>query len=243
MSLFGLEFDEELPKPIAKEFAQFVAALNTAFASRAEGTNVGLVFGLEFAEQYDPVVRNEFEQLVAAVQTAFGSQARSLSSVIRGTIPMGSGMTSASVTIPAVNTSLSRLRLVGVTSDDTGVTNAVNEPRIALTNSTTITATRRSGTATNLIVAYELSQYYPEFIQSIQRGSITLSNLLSATATINAVNPATSEVDYLGFETADPNNDCSYARVTLTNPTTVTASRTAQAAGAAFLGYQVVEFR
>ena len=243
MSLFGIEFEEELPKPIAKEFAQFIAALNTAFAARESGTNVGLVFGLEFAEQYDPVVRNEFEQLVAAVQTAF-TQVRAVSSVIRGTIPMTVGSTSASVTIAAVNPALARLRLLGLTSDDTGVTNAVQGVRLALTNATTITATRRSGVGTNLVVAYEISQYYPEFIKSIQRGSIDLIGVTSATATITAVDQGTTELDWLGYEYASGTaNDGSFAKVALTNATTVTATRSAGSVGTCPVGYQVVEFR
>lgn len=63
-------------------------------------------------------------------------------------------------------------------------------------------------------------------IKSVQRFPITIpANTTSASQAITAVNPAKSELRYLGCNYGDTNTTGGMAYVTLTNSTTVTASR------------------
>lgn len=89
-----------------------------------------------------------------------------------------------------------------------------------------------------------LSQFGGGGIKSIQRGVITftpVSGLASGTATITAVNTAKSMITLQGARYSGNQFTDLYARVDLTNSTTVTA--VASGAGAPVeVGWQVIEF-
>lgn len=74
-------------------------------------------------------------------------------SIQRGTINLG-GVTSSTATITAVDTAKASLRLLGFSNAST-----TDSVYIALTNSTTITATRPSTTGT-IVVSWELTEVY-----------------------------------------------------------------------------------
>lgn len=80
-------------------------------------------------------------------------------SIQRGVISVSSGSYSATATITAVDTSKTELRFLGGYGLDVGA--YTNIPRIALTNTTTITATTvlASG-ATPAMVSWELTEFY-----------------------------------------------------------------------------------
>ena len=86
-----------------------------------------------------------------------------------------------------------------------------------------------------------LNQYGGAGIKSIQRGviNITAGNA-AATATITAVVTAKSKLMYLG-QRKDTANADGWARLALTNTTTITATRVATDANT-YIGYQVVEY-
>lgn len=77
----------------------------------------------------------------------------------RGTVTIGSGASSATVTITAVDVSKTELRNVGGSqSDSTGTISIF--PRITLTNSTTITANSTfTVSAGTLIISWELTEF------------------------------------------------------------------------------------
>jgi hypothetical protein len=81
-------------------------------------------------------------------------------------------------------------------------------------------------------------------IVSIQRGSISLNNLTSATATITAVNLANAILVFGGVQAAAGSGDQSVAacKIVLTNATTVTATVTTANANTRNVEYQVIEF-
>ena len=83
--------------------------------------------------------------------------ARAIKSIQRGTISITSA-TSATATITAVDTAKTELRWQGYTVNNTGTHQHV--PRITLTNTTTITATRDSSVADTTIVGFEITEYY-----------------------------------------------------------------------------------
>lgn len=80
-----------------------------------------------------------------------------IKSIQRGTISLASGgSTTGTATITSVDTTKTELRMLGFTLNGEAM---VNNPRIALTNATTITATRASTTCDS-IVSWELTERY-----------------------------------------------------------------------------------
>lgn len=79
------------------------------------------------------------------------------------------------------------------------------------------------------------------FIASSQRGTINLAAATSNTATINTVRTDCAVVAWGGTSTAASSVDAGWARVTLTNATTVTVN--VNTAANANVTYHVLEFR
>ncbi|MCI1958582.1 MAG: hypothetical protein LKJ25_03040 [Clostridia bacterium] len=77
-------------------------------------------------------------------------------------------------------------------------------------------------------------------IKSIQRGTISLSEVYSATATISSVDTSKSVISYLG--NVIPQYVEQFARVELTNSTTITAYRSINSASNTVVGFEVVEY-
>lgn len=155
----------------------------------------------------------------------------------RGTIVI-TGATSNTATVTAVNVNNSQLRYLGQNGNDNLLTGQQTFANLALTNSTTITASVTTSPAGSTVtVSYELIEYMPGVIKSVQRGTITKP---ATTATITAVNPAKSVVDYLGNTTGSGGAISSqqWNYLTLTNSTTVTATG---ANDSQIAGYQVIE--
>lgn len=147
-----------------------------------------------------------------------------IKSIQRGTITLSSPDAAVTATVTEVDMQNTTLRLCGLRTDNTSGASAY--ARIVLTNSTTITATR-IGTSNTVIVNYELTEYYPGIIKSIQRGTITLAAAVSSnTASVTEVNMNKAEVFNLGFSTSvhETANHLS-CNLTLTNSTTITAQR------------------
>ena len=85
-----------------------------------------------------------------------------------------------------------------------------------------------------------LSQFSGGRIKSVQRGTIAISFTTSATETITAVDPLKTMINYLG-ETTVFNDIRTNARISLTNSTTITATRFDDT-GTTTVSYEVIEF-
>lgn len=161
-------------------------------------------------------------------------------SIQRGTITIN-GAASNTATITAVDTANSVLRLLGFT-----VQTAVNDDhafaRVSLTNATTVTAQCAVAPGTNVIVSYEVIEFYPGAIKSIQRGTIALAGATPVTATITSVDTTKAELRSLGFSSSNgaPSSTVQTSLV-LTNATTVTASSVGTGANQT-VSYEVVEY-
>lgn len=156
-----------------------------------------------------------------------------LRSIERGLITLAPGSLTATATITSVDPNTSELVYLGGAYSGSETNNARMRARIALTNATTITATRTdNGGVDNLVVQFEIRQYWPGYIRSVQRGTVT------STQAITAVTVAKSTIDQLGWLTTQTDGDCS-ASLTLTNATTVTA---AISGTGTTVGYQVIEW-
>lgn len=161
-----------------------------------------------------------------------------IKSIQRGTIAI-TGATSNTDVITAVDTTNSVLRKIGQTYNATADTTDKVACRLTFTSATVITANvNTSPGAQTVTVSYEVIEFYPGIIKSIQRGTIALTGTL--TAVITAVDTTKSWVDHLGetYTGASIFNDAT-ARLTLTNTVTVTG---ASQENGVTVGFQVVEF-
>lgn len=157
-------------------------------------------------------------------------------SVQRGTITVSAAMTNTA-TIAEVKTENCVLLMLGFLPSNGAQTDNKSRVRLALTNSTTITATVITApTPDSSTVSYEIIEYAPGVIKSVQRGTITNT---TPTATITAVDTSKSALYFLGNTQANtgiPARGGAY--LVLTNATTVTMTSTNfDEVG----GYQVVE--
>lgn len=166
-----------------------------------------------------------------------------IKSIQRGTITLADTVTSATATIGAVDPNNTRLIFLGNNSTNTGGAGSSNptSARIALTNATTVTASRITGTDL-MTVSYEVIEYYPGVIKSVQRGTVTMTATASATATITAVDTNKATLESLGDELNNAHQaDIYRAYFRLTNTTTVQIDRVLNN-GNYTRGFQVTEW-
>ena len=158
----------------------------------------------------------------------------------RGTIAVAGASSTGTATITAVDTLHSRLRVLGITSNTNNSPASTGNAYVQVTNSTTLTATRNANDASVLTVSWEVVEYFPGVVRSIQRGTVATGSA----STITSVNTGRSELDLIGWlssNTAANNNQTSISPyVVLTNATTVTAFN--NAAPQATVSWQVVEW-
>lgn len=164
-----------------------------------------------------------------------------IKSVQRGSISIA-GAFSATATISAIVLANSLIVYGGHTTDDAGTTMPVTTAAVELTNTTTVTASNGLNSGTQ-IVAYEVIEFYPGVLRSVQRGTISVGGAAtSVTATITSVDITKASAFFLGYTIAViAQNNLHHVRVVLTNSTTVTAT-VAAVGGGNVAGYQVVEF-
>lgn len=83
-------------------------------------------------------------------------------------------------------------------------------------------------------------------IKSIQRGTITVASATSATATITSVDTAKSELRMLGETMSTAASigalATNFVRISLTNATTITATRISAAADATIVSWELTEW-
>jgi hypothetical protein len=169
------------------------------------------------------------------------TQPSGVKSVQRNTITI-TGATSNTATITSVDVSNARLRWLSETISNTADTGIKSLVRLALTNATTVTATvNTSPGADSTIVSFEVIEYFPGVIKSVQRGTIALAAVAGNTASINPVNTAKTELDFLGVNIDGSVNLVNTVRLVLTSATVVTATM-GTAEGNTTVGYQVVEW-
>lgn len=166
-----------------------------------------------------------------------------------GSITIADTVASNTATLsPAVVLANSILIRTGWNADTTGGGNdiASNNAYLALTNTTTVTATR-GATQWGLVTKFVLIEFVPGVIKSVQRGLITVADATqSNTDTITSVDTVKSCFFPLGTtnDTTGTHGPSVLGSLVLTNATTVTATRgtAAEDNGALLIAYQVVEF-
>lgn len=157
------------------------------------------------------------------------------------TITLTAPATSNTATISSVTTANCMLILTG----SHGVQNSATDDfaDLVLTNSTTVTATR-TGTLGDMKVSGYVIEFEAGVIKSNQTGTISIGGGgTSNTGVITGVDTTKAIPLYLGCRSDSSSNSVNLygADVTLTNGTTVTASRPSTT-GNHTVRYQVVEF-
>lgn len=160
-------------------------------------------------------------------------------SLQRGTVVI-SGSTSNTTTITSV-TDLNNSRLCFMGWFTNSATDTADKvfAALAFTNATTITGSVVTSPGASIVtIGFEVIEYWPGVIRSLQRGTGTVAS----PATINAVDMNKSTVDFLGITQTSPSLRFDLlSRVSLTNSTTVTGTA-GIAGGIQTFGYQVVEW-
>ena len=118
--------------------------------------------------------------------------------------------------------------------------------RVALTNATTVTATRGASPAFSKTIICTVVEYTDAAVDSVQQGTISMTDTTaSGTDTISSVTTSRSIVIYNGDSiTVDVGEGRAMTDVSLTNSTTVTATRgtTSSTSHSVTTGYVVIEF-
>lgn len=118
-------------------------------------------------------------------------------------ITIAASSTSNTATLPSANTNFTTLHFGGYTGSSTGAFDASEDhPKIVETNGTTITAERHSSSAETVTVYGCRVLWNSEFIESIQKVSVVVSGVTSATQAITSVDRDNSAIFYNGFTNA-----------------------------------------
>lgn len=163
-------------------------------------------------------------------------------SIQRGTIVLNN-VTSNTSTVTAVDPNNAVLHCLGFNGGGASTTLSDFLMAMVLTNGTTITATINTAVAAVHTISYELVEYWPGIIKSLQRGVIT-SGTSPATATITAVNTVKTLVVYGGATTTGTptlQGDVLSVYLDLQNSTTVRWTQS-NIVGTWTVPYQAVEF-
>ena len=156
--------------------------------------------------------------------------------------------TNTQVPSPSVSLTSSVLDYQGTTSDDVNPMGCWSTAYGAITSAVLITATRGCAT-TNAVYNAVLVDYLTNFVKSRNCGTVAIgSGASSNTATITSVVPAKTFVALSGFINNDVSAVASASgnflpRITLTNATTITATRQRNSTITLTAGYCYVEFK
>lgn len=165
--------------------------------------------------------------------------AAGITSVQYGTVTLND-VSSATATIASVDTTRSIVLYLG---EDKEGDSHTSDARVALTNATTVTATRETASAGHdTIVSFVVMTF--SGVVSLQTGTVSITTTdLTGTATVTAVVTARTALFYLGKVIVSNTVHDSAIRMTLTNATTITATRTAPSVSqTATIGFALVEF-
>ena len=171
-----------------------------------------------------------------------------ITSLEQSSATIASGATSGTATITTVSdTTKAVVFYHGHELGDAGT--GINVPdafcAIDLTNSTTVTAVRNTGTANRSItVSFTVIEFDASFISSVEKRSVTLtSSNTSDTDTISSVTTTDSFLVWNGFTSSQNTGANSYYHIGLTNSTTVTLTRGGTSPATRTIKYTVVQLQ
>jgi hypothetical protein len=122
-----------------------------------------------------------------------------IKSIQRGTVSFAN-VSSGTATIAAVDTANSIVTFGGSGNTNSASAWSYELPFVELTNATTVTATRNATTeAATMYSTYEVIEFLPGVIKSLQRGLLTVNGAGTNTATVTAVQTAKASLTLLGI--------------------------------------------
>lgn len=165
-----------------------------------------------------------------------------IKSVQRGTTAITSGNTATNTTITAVDTKNCIVSFIGCMFGSNNIAWDSATARVQLTSSTNIQAVRQnSGGAGQITLGWEVIEFIPGVIKSIQVSSVTSNG----SATITAVNIARSLLTYQGWTGSDTTINAMQVveipRIALASATSVTCANGNGDANSVAI-FQVTEF-
>lgn len=167
-------------------------------------------------------------------------------SIQQGTITIGGASTLATATISAVNTARAFVMHLGQNHSVTHNDYNYNQGRVALTDATTVTATKDNGGNPSLTVGFAVVEFTPFIVKNIQQITVSIpASSATGNTTITAVNDAAALLIWGGwnihlFASSQPTRAPYIHRTSTTN---VRATRfTAGSASTVDVNCTVVEF-
>jgi len=148
-------------------------------------------------------------------------------------------VTSGTATINSVNLANSFVAYTGLRTTDTTTALGRIQARCELTNATTVTSISEDNVATKSLRCVVI-EFAPGVVRSVQRGTITISAGVAATATITAVDVNKALLMWGNQTTSSATNNTCFATLVVTNGTTLPANM--DGVGSTNTGYTVVEF-
>lgn len=163
-----------------------------------------------------------------------------LAQLVAGSLDATNTNTADTVTLaPNVDAAMAALLFAGTLSSSNSLD--VGFTRAALTDGSTVTQTRTTGTSAEHGCALAVAQLGRRVVRRVQRGTVAISASTSGTATIEAVDPSRSWVMFLGMSAAvAATPDQALASLALTAADTVTA--TVGTSGTTTVSFEVVTF-
>ena len=167
-------------------------------------------------------------------------------SVQSGSTNIAGNLATATATITAINTNNCVVFMAGNRTQGNASWNAGGYyPILTVTNATTLTMTRLDGGPYGIVVNWQIVEFAPGILKSIQRGTVAMVAVGSNTATITSVDTAKSIVLGQGATWYDNSSTQSLGAtsvtMTLTNATTLTVNRDVSTVTWT-QGYQILEF-
>lgn len=157
-----------------------------------------------------------------------------------GTITIGSGSLTGSTAITAADLANSELVLLGYSTGALAASVREDNCRLDFVSSVLVRATHDTA-GNDMVVSFAVVTYYPGYFQSVERGTVTITNG-NAAATANLVTPvilARSRLAGLGYTFTAIAAQNNKARLSL-SATQITATR-AGTTDDVTLGWQVVQ--
>lgn len=165
-------------------------------------------------------------------------------SVQRGTFTLAS-TSAGTATITSVDTANAEVVYLNLTQSQANANLAVAAGRVTLTNATTVTA-NMGANAGNAVFSYEVMEYFPGVLKSLQRGTVAVGTGASATATVTTITTLKARTTPVGWSMTTalgPTADQWALKSVLTNTTTITCDRvTADANNVITAAYQLLEY-
>ena len=183
--------------------------------------------------------------IIDVVCTVVEYKAAAVDSIQQGTITVTGSNTSGTDTISSVTTSRSAVVFNGIHTTQSGSFSG-NLFDVALTDATTVTATRVGTASSTSTIRYVVIEFASGITDSVQEFSITITSDVATTntATISSVDTARSVIFPGGIKNSvtaiQVSNDICH--VQLTNATTVTITRNTATADDPAVSGTVVEF-